>query len=149
MSTITLPEDFGMVVLSLVVLNFHYVSSSRYVMAARKKLKIDYPDMGNGRYAAKLTDAQWHEFNSAQRAHQNYLEQLPVVNTIVFLSGLFNPKWTAGLTALYAVGRQMYTSGYVTNGPQGRVAGTRLFYPAFFGMVGITIHGAIKSLGWL
>ncbi|KAI9145373.1 hypothetical protein BKA69DRAFT_1051055 [Paraphysoderma sedebokerense] len=35
----------------------------------RKKYGINYPDMGNGRYAAKLTDDQWKEFNNAQRVH--------------------------------------------------------------------------------
>ncbi|KAJ3361095.1 hypothetical protein GGF32_007782 [Allomyces javanicus] len=149
MAAITLPEDFGYVALSLVALNVHYLSTSRYVMAARKKHDVQYPDMGCGRYASKLTDDEWHEFNSAQRAHQHYLEQLPVVNTVAFLAGMFNVKWTAGLTGLYIVGRQLYASGYVSNGPHARMRGVRVFMPAFLGMVGIAVHGAVKSLGFL
>ncbi|KAJ3361094.1 Microsomal glutathione S-transferase 3 [Allomyces javanicus] len=148
-AAITLASDFGYVVLSLVALNLHYSTSSRYVMALRKKYGIQYPDMGNGRYSAKLTDAQWHEFNSAQRVHQNYLEQLPTVNTMVLLSGLFNPTWTAGLTGAYIIGRQIYIHGYIHSGPQARLRGSALFWPAFFGLVGIAAHGAIKLLGYL
>ncbi len=29
--------------------------------------------MGNGKYAQKLTYQQWYDFNSAQRAHYNFL----------------------------------------------------------------------------
>ena len=38
--------------------------------------KEGYPDMGNGRYSAKLTYKDWFEFNSAQRIHYNYLESV-------------------------------------------------------------------------
>jgi hypothetical protein len=36
--------------------------------------KGGYPDMGNGRFSAKLSDEEWLKFNYAQRAHQNYVE---------------------------------------------------------------------------
>lgn len=54
---------------------FHVIIvGGMYVGAARKKYGIKYPDMGNGRYAKKLTDAQWVDFNNHQRVHQNYVE---------------------------------------------------------------------------
>ena len=40
---------------------------------ARYACVCSYPDMGSGRYSAKLTMDQWTDFNNAQRAHQNYV----------------------------------------------------------------------------
>ncbi|KAJ3375119.1 Microsomal glutathione S-transferase 3 [Allomyces arbusculus] len=149
MSVVTLSSEFGYVVLSLLAFNLHYTSSSRFVMALRRKYGIAYPDMGSGRYTTKLTDAQWHEFNSAQRVHQNYLEQMATVNTAIFCSGIFNPTWTAGLTAVYILGREVFIRGYINQGPDARLRGSVIFWPAFFGMIGIATHGAVKLLGYL
>jgi hypothetical protein len=41
-------------------------------------VKGGYPDMGNGRYAAKLSDDDWLKFNNYQRAHYNVC--LPTTN---------------------------------------------------------------------
>ena len=38
--------------------------------------KGGYPDMGNGRYAARLDYKDWYNFNNAQRVHYNYLESV-------------------------------------------------------------------------
>lgn len=35
-----------------------------------------YPDMGNGRYSARLSYLDWLDFNKAQRVHYNFLEQV-------------------------------------------------------------------------
>ena len=37
--------------------------------------------MGQGRYADKLSQRDWEDLNNAQRAHYNYLEQLPLYIT--------------------------------------------------------------------
>jgi hypothetical protein len=34
-------------------------------------VKGGYPDMGSGRYSAKLSDEEWIKFNNYQRAHYN------------------------------------------------------------------------------
>eukprot|EP01138_Halocafeteria_seosinensis_P000216 gb/GECG01000222.1/.p1 GENE.gb/GECG01000222.1/~~gb/GECG01000222.1/.p1 ORF type:complete len:135 (+),score=14.07 gb/GECG01000222.1/:1-405(+) len=47
-----------------------------------------YPDMGNGRYSEALTYKEWYEFNLAQRAHQNYLEQVCTVETFLVRDGV-------------------------------------------------------------
>ena len=53
-----------------------------YVGSARKKFGVKYPDMGDGRYAAKLTDDQWKEFANNQRVHQNYVEGIASAVTL-------------------------------------------------------------------
>ena len=35
---------------------------------------LGYPDMGNGRYSADLSYAEWFSFNNWQRVHYNFLE---------------------------------------------------------------------------
>jgi hypothetical protein len=35
--------------------------------------KGGYPDMGNGRYSAKLPYQEWYRFNNAQRVHNNFV----------------------------------------------------------------------------
>jgi hypothetical protein len=39
--------------------------------------------MGSGRYAAKLTDEAWEEFNNYQRAHYNYIEGISSALTLL------------------------------------------------------------------
>jgi len=52
-------------------------------LARSSQPRTGYPDMGNGRYSAKLTDEQWLKFNYAQRAHQNYVEGAASIITFV------------------------------------------------------------------
>ena len=74
---------------------FHVVFTGSYAAAARTKYKIEYPDMGSGRYSAKLTDEQWKDFNNAQRAHYNYVEGVASAITLQLLGGIFYPKTVA------------------------------------------------------
>ncbi|KAI9176134.1 hypothetical protein H9P43_006499 [Blastocladiella emersonii ATCC 22665] len=148
MSTaITLPADYGYVILALAAIAFHYQFASRYIPGLRKELKIEYPDMGCGIYAKKLSDKDWVRFGNAQRVHQNYLEQLP--NTLLFtaFSGLFQPKVTAGLAVSYIIGREIYTQGYFKSGPRSRLYGAPFIYTGYLGMFGIMVWGAAKSVG--
>ena len=57
-----------------------------HFLATNQEIKKGgYPDMGNGRYAAKLDYSDWLYFNSAQRVHYNYLEH--IASIIAFVSG--------------------------------------------------------------
>ena len=47
-----------------------------------------FPDTGSGRYSKKLSYKGWYEVNSAQRAHMNSVEILPIFLTLVLISGL-------------------------------------------------------------
>lgn len=89
--------------------------------------KGGYPDMGSGQLAAKLSLEDWAKLNSAQRAQYNYMEALPMVLMLLFVSGLTLPKLAFCTGAVCLVGRQVYALGYIKNGPKGRVTGAIIF----------------------
>jgi len=86
-----------------------------------------YPEMGQGRYSDKLTDEQWIEFNNYQRAHNNYLEGLPLILIMMVVSGLNYTFFTFILGIVYIIGRQFYSVGYQLNSGKVRIVGTILF----------------------
>ena len=67
-----------------------------------------YPDMGDGRYAAHLSYSSYLEFNRAQRTHQNYLEQIASVLTLLIAAGVRYPKCAAYAGTAYLLGRFLY-----------------------------------------
>jgi glutathione S-transferase len=130
-------------------MSVHFTMTGRHVIAARKKYKIEYPDMGCGRYAAKLSDKDWVSFNNAQRAHLNYLEQLPTMMTLTLLSGLFMPRASAALAGSMLLGRELFARGYIAKGAPGRMRGAPFYYPGLLGSLGVTIYGGLNLLGYL
>ena len=72
-----------------------------------------YPDMGNGRYADKLSYEAWFKFNCAQRAHYNFLEQIPILLVFLGVSGLQYPFVAGILGLLYVLGRIIVTFTYL------------------------------------
>ena len=59
--------------------------------ASLKDLANGYPDMGNGRYAEKLSYKEWYDFNRVQRVHKNFLESLTVIVVLILINGIANP----------------------------------------------------------
>jgi len=90
------------------------------VMAARKKYGVKYPAL----YADSSVPSEARErFNCAQRAHQNTLETLPIVNLMTLTSSLVYPLRAAVFGMTWVVGRFLYIQGYAENGPEGRRIG--------------------------
>merc|ERR1711862_262747 len=81
------------------------------------------PDMGNGKYAEKLSLEEWHELNCAVRASSSYTEvvYLPILTTII--SGLVYPHASVCFGIVYMIGRTLYSFGYYHRGPKGRKLG--------------------------
>jgi len=75
-----------------------------------------YPDMGNGRYAAKLSYADWHTFNNAQRVHYNFLENIASIITFVLIASLFYPTEAGIIGFGIFVFRLAYAWGYLKHG---------------------------------
>ncbi|KAG8992956.1 hypothetical protein FRB90_000821, partial [Tulasnella sp. 427] len=59
-------------------------------------------------------------FNCAQRAHGNTLEYLPTTLFSLLFAGIRYPTFAAVAGAGVTFGRILYTSGYISGGPQGR-----------------------------
>jgi uncharacterized membrane protein YecN with MAPEG domain len=85
--------------------------------------KGGYPDTGCGRYAQYLSYKEWVEINNANRAHYNFVEQIGVVIPLILIAGLYFPFYAAVIGAAHAVGRVIYTIGYVFRGADGRLPG--------------------------
>ncbi len=104
--------------------------------------------MGNGRFSAKLTEDDWHEFNIAQRVHQNYIENLTTITTNLLVSGLSFPVPAASLGAVYFVSRFLYGRGYFSKeGPSGRTTGAVMGFLVSFSLMGLSAWSAVKLLG--
>ena len=115
----------------------------------RYQLKVPYPDSGSGIYAAKLNEADWVKFNSYQRCHMNYVEGLPLVLMLELVGGLFYPRLSAALGAVYLFGRTLYTRGYQKHGPEGRKIGALILDTALLGMLGTVVYGSLKLLKYV
>ena len=95
--------------------------------------KLGYPDLGNGRYSQKLPYKAWFEFNNAQRAHHQFVENVGIVIPTTLIAGIGYPKLSAGLGASYFVGRLLYTWGYISKeGGNKREPGAYLLNFSFF-----------------
>ena len=115
---------------------------------ARKAAKYPYPTP----YApldAQNTSITAYAFNCAQRAHANYLEQLPTFLTTLLLSGLKYPVVSAGLGATWVVARTIYLVGYTSStlndGGKKRLRGSFAFLPQIT-LLGLTVYSAYSTL---
>ena len=82
-----------------------------------------FPDAGDGRYAQKLEYKDWVTFNNSMRVHQNFVEMLPAILTIICISGLFLPVATMYVAFINAGARIIYSIMYATRGGNSRVLG--------------------------
>jgi glutathione S-transferase len=94
------------------------------------------------------TSIEKYQFNCAQRAHYNWLENLPNFLITLFVAGLKFPEWSAGLGAVYLVGRILYATGYtrpIRDGGRGRYNGM-IYYVGIFGLTGLAVTTVYQSL---
>ena len=82
-----------------------------------------WPDDGNGRYASKLSYVDWMNFNKRQRTHQNFVENLPVILTVLIIGGLLLPKTTMYIGFINVGARLLYTLLYIISGADARIIG--------------------------
>ena len=108
-----------------------------------KPNKEGYPDTGTGYYSWKLPYKDWFEFNSRQRAHANFLEQVFIVVPWVLLVGLTLPIVAITLAGIYFVGRIVYTVGYLQR-PANRGKARLFFMSSLLGLLGTSIYSCIK-----
>ena len=109
MTTLTVPEGYGWVLLAVGPLAF--VSSQMMggpVMKARKEFDVPYPNL----YATKGFHKKADEFNRVQRGAQSILESLGAMQACAVIGGLQYPLVTAGGFTTYIIGSHLYQIGY-------------------------------------
>lgn len=87
-----------------------------------------------------------YTFNSAQRAHQNFVEAIASTLLVVVFAGLYYPVPAACLGLAIIIGRLVYAIGYASKGPQGRVVGVILSNIGFLGCFGLSITSAVNMI---
>lgn len=84
------------------------------VGSERRRANVAYPAAYASNKEAE-TDIAKYRFNCAQRAHQNYLENLPTMIVTAAIGGLTYPVASAALGALWLAGRVVYAKGYIAS----------------------------------
>jgi len=109
MVAIEVPDHYGWVVLcSGVVPVITNMVLQGFVMSARKKFNVQYPNL----YAIPGFHKQADEFNRVQRGHQNYLENTDSYVIMTLLGGLKHPIACAIGSFTYCAGCYLYMKGY-------------------------------------
>ncbi|KAI9454164.1 hypothetical protein BJY52DRAFT_1285864 [Lactarius psammicola] len=121
--TINLPAGSSWVAASL----FSIIPVLQYQFAvvanARRKAGVRYPQL----YAEKAEQEASKDamkFNCAQRAHQNTLENLPLIVLSTVLSAIHYPTYAAVGCGIWSFSRVLYTMGYSTGEPRRRAVGS-------------------------
>ena len=99
--------------------------------------------MGSGLYSSKLSYKDWYEFNSAQRAHYNFLEWIASTLIMIIIAGIYFPIPAASLGLAIFIARIIYSVGYVMGGPKGRSVGALI---NDFAMLGAFVLSVISSI---
>ena len=171
MTTISLPANYGWVILASAAIGFQCFATGFFFMNKRKKYfnkefmeknfkevhekevgKFSlptggYPDQGNGRFSDKLTYAEWYDFNNAQRVHQNFVENVGVVVPATLLAGLAFPQAAAIAGGVHFLGRFLYAWGYTTKeGGNRRETGAVLSHSSTMVNLVLSIVAAVRII---
>ncbi|KAJ7507312.1 hypothetical protein B0H11DRAFT_2219130 [Mycena galericulata] len=119
MSTLIVPAGTSYVAGAVLSTVFLLLFQTSTVIKYRGLSGIKYPRV----YAEKAEmDANPNAilFNCAQRAHQNTLENLPMLYSMTLITSLKYPILAASALALWSLARVGYTLGYTTGQPHKR-----------------------------
>lgn len=121
------------------VLNFYH---GALVGTERKAAGVPYPN-AYATDAEASTDIKKYRFNCAQRAHQNYLENLPTFLVTSAIAGLQYPIPTAVMGVVWCAGRLVYAKGYINSTVEQKGAGRykgSWFLLAQIGLLGVSCY---------
>jgi len=148
MVSIELPPNYGIpLAISLGAIPLLGWIHGLIVTTMRRGAKVPYPHC----YATLeqcATNPKAEQFNNAQRAHSNFLENAPQTMLYTLVAGLKWPNATAAVASVWLVARIFYLRGYVYSGQargNGRFQGS-LFWPAQGMLWGMTLFGVAKEL---
>lgn len=116
--------------------------------------KCGYPDSGSGIFSQLLTPGQWEKLNRALRAHNNYIEALPVLLLNTLVGGLYFPLASASVAGIVIIGRHLYGKDYRARGGAQRYSHGPVAVVGTLGGLLLAIGSALKftsigaSLPW-
>ncbi|KAL4864460.1 hypothetical protein BDV12DRAFT_11164 [Aspergillus spectabilis] len=147
MVEVTIPGNYGYVIavsLGLIpVLGFVH---GTLVTAIRKPSGVPYPHTYATIEQCK-SNPKAHQFNCAQRAHANFLENAPQTMLSILIAGLKYPQLAAGLGAAWVFFRVLFMYGYIySTKPQGkgRYNGI-MFWFVQAGLWGLSVFGVARD----
>lgn len=122
---ITLPTEYGYVLFAASTTFFVNTLHGMLTSKARKASGIKYPtSYASAELAEK--DHNAYLFNCAQRAHNNFTENLTPFLGALLISGLKYPVPSAVMGFVWSAARVVFAVGYTSKGPQGRLMGSIL-----------------------
>ncbi|KAF2819309.1 membrane-associated proteins in eicosanoid and glutathione metabolism [Ophiobolus disseminans] len=123
MAVITVPDEYGYVLLACVSTFLVGTWHALLVGGARKAAKIPYPyeyaSYEQVQTASPASASAMLTFNAAQRAHQNFNENHPTFLGAMLIAGLRWPVAIGVMGGLWSVNRVVYALGYKASGGQG------------------------------
>ncbi|WVR03441.1 hypothetical protein IAU60_000432 [Kwoniella sp. DSM 27419] len=131
---LVLPTGFPVVGLPVVAAFCLNVWQSQIVMGLRKTSGVKYPTL----YASEAeaaSDPKKKQFNCAQRAHANTLEQIPYVLAMFGYLSFFHPLFASASMGIWIFGRIGYTIGYASGSPEKRI--NPLSLTQYIGLLGL------------
>ncbi|XP_067122427.1 glutathione S-transferase 3, mitochondrial-like [Centruroides vittatus] len=137
MVKIEVPQEYGYIILIVILSYCVNMWLSFRVGKARKKYGVFYPKM----YGDSVV------FNCIQRSHQNYLEFYPFFIVLLLLGGFPYPVLGAIAGFVYLVGRIVYAIGYSTGNPSSRFWGSFQYLGLLFLLFSSAKFG-FNLLGW-
>ncbi|KAL4889231.1 hypothetical protein BDV59DRAFT_187163 [Aspergillus ambiguus] len=148
MPAVVVPDNYGSVIAvalgAIPVLGFVH---GAITTGLRKPAKVPYPHC----YATVdecRSNAKAEQFNCAQRAHANFLENAPQTMLSILVAGLKYPQLATALGGAWFVFRALYLYGYVYSGKaqgMGRMMGA-FFWFAQAGLWGLSVFGVARDL---
>jgi len=136
MVAMSLPNDYGYVIITGIGAGLMVMWKGFRVGKARKQYGVEYPDM----YSKESKT-----FNCIQRAHQNTLENLAQFYFLLTTGGLSCPRLAAAAGWVWIAGRVVYALGYSTGEPKKRVNGV-FGYLGLLTLLGCSVHTAIQYI---
>jgi len=92
-------------------------------------------------------DPKAYVFNCVQRAHQNTLENLPILLSTTLITSIKYPIFAASALGLWSLARVGYTLGYATGNPKKRTnILSVLHYPIVLSLLGSSTFAVVQLI---
>ncbi|KAH8695996.1 putative glutathione S-transferase [Talaromyces proteolyticus] len=148
MVSITVPDNYGAVIaLALGAIPFLSFMQGNVVTTLRKDARVPYPHHYATQEQCK-TNPKAEQFNCAQRAHGNLLENMSQTMLYILVAGLKWPRATTAIGLVWLVSRMAYAYGYIYSGKtSGRMYGASfwLCQGALWGMSVFGVGGELLN----